>query len=282
MENVVNAVTDYSKLDRPGNKVRIRLHSLVFRVEPASKRKKLAEVDYLIDGEKSGRRVRAKHVVMACWNRVTAHVLEDLPRQQVKDLCYARKVPLIYGRAALNNWQAFKDANIGSISPRGNSLFWDSTSVQAGHEFGSVYGPTPVTPDQPAVLNFTVVPTDHNATPQLAAYEGGRKKLLQMSSRDLEKALIDVIDRTVNKSGGDFDPQRDIHSIMFNRWNYGYAHEMTSVWDPSLYGPWANQPQVRGRKPLKNVSIANSDSAAFAYTHSAINEGYRAVQDLPG
>ncbi len=34
MENVVNAVTDYSKLDRSGNKVRIRLHSLVFRVEP--------------------------------------------------------------------------------------------------------------------------------------------------------------------------------------------------------------------------------------------------------
>ncbi len=118
MENVVNAVTDYSKLDRRGNKVRIRLHSLVFRVEPAvDSRKKLAEVDYLIDGEKSGRRVRAKHVVMACWNRVTAHVLEDLPRQQVKDLCYARKTPLIYGRAALNNWQAFKDAKIGA-SPR--------------------------------------------------------------------------------------------------------------------------------------------------------------------
>jgi spermidine dehydrogenase len=132
------------------------------------------------------------------------------------------------------------------------------------------------------VLNFTVVPTDHDATPQLAAYEGGRKRLLEMSARDLEKALIDVIDRTVNKSGGDFEPQRDINSIMFNRWNYGYAHEMTSVGDPSLYGPWANQPQVRGRKPLRNVSIANSDSAAFAYTHSAINEGYRAVQDLPG
>jgi hypothetical protein len=30
------------------------------------------------------------------------------------------------------------------------------------------------------------------------------------------------------------------------------------------------------------VAIANSDSGAFAYTHSAIDEGYRAVQDLPG
>ena len=289
MESVVNAVTDYSKLDRPGNKVRIRLHSLVFNVKPGGskhrhgdRRKRLAEVDYLIDGERHGRRVRATHVVMACWNRVTAHILEDLPRSQVKDLCYARKTPLIYGRAALNNWQAFADAKISSVSPRGNSLFWDTTSLQAGVRFGSAYGPTPNTPDQPAVLNFTVVPTDHDATPQLAAYEGGRKKLLQMSFRDLERSVIDVLERSVNKAGGDFEPQRDLHSIMINRWNYGYAHELTSVWDPSLYGPWANQPQVRGRKPLKNVSIANSDSAAFAYTHSAINEGYRAVQDLPG
>jgi spermidine dehydrogenase len=288
-ENVVNAVTDYSKLDRRANSVRIRLNSLVFRVKPGGtrhrhgdRRKRLAEVDYLIDGERHGRRVRATHVVMACWNRVTAHILDDLPRSQVKDLCYARKTPLIYGRAALNNWQAFADAKVASVSPRGNSLFWDSTSLQAGQRFGAAYGPTPNTPDQPAVLNFTVVPTDHDATPQLAAYEGGRRRLLQMSFRDLERALIDVIDRSVNRSGGDFEPQRDIHSIMINRWNYGYAHELTSVWDPSLYGPWTNQPQVKGRRPLRNVSIANSDSAAFAYTHSAINEGYRAVQDLPG
>ena len=36
MENVVNAVTDYSQLDKRGNTVRIRLNSLVFRVKPAS------------------------------------------------------------------------------------------------------------------------------------------------------------------------------------------------------------------------------------------------------
>lgn len=51
--------------------------------------------------------------------------------------------------------------------------------------------------------------------------------------------------------------------------------------DPSDYGSVADQPHVRGRVPFRNVSIANSDSGAFAYTHSAINEGYRAIQDLP-
>jgi len=230
-----------------------------------------------------GFRVHARHVVMACWNRVTAHIVDDLPREQVEGLCYARKVPLIYGRAALRGWQAFADARIGSVAPRGNAIFWDSLSVNAGARFGSSYGPTPnEPPSAPAVLNFTVVPTGHTTTPQLAAYEVGRRRLLEMSFRELEASLWDLVERTVNRSGGDFDPERDVDSIMLNRWNYGYAHELTSVWDPSLYGPWAQQPHVIGRAPFRNVAIANSDSGAFAYTHSAIAEAYRAVGDLPG
>ena len=278
METIVKAQADYTKLDRPGNAVRIRLNSLVFRVKPG-KRSETAKVDYILDNR--ARRVEARHVVMACWNRVTAHVVEGLPKKQVEGLCYARKVPLIYGRAGLNDWKAFADARINNVSPRGNSLFWDSTALQAGARFGSAYGPTPNDPSQPAIVTFQVVATEHRATPQLAAYEGGRQRLLEMSFRDLENAFVDVLDRTLNKNGGDFDPERDIHSLMVNRWNYGYAHELTSVWDPSLYGPVAQQPQVIGRQPYRNVAVANSDSAAFAYTHSAIDEGYRAVQDLP-
>ena len=94
----------------------------------------------------SAERVRAKHVVMACWNRVTARLVDGLPRHQVEALDYARKVPLVYCRVGLRNWQAFADAQISSVSPRGNSLFWDSTSLSAGARFGSSYGPTPNTP----------------------------------------------------------------------------------------------------------------------------------------
>ncbi|HKW38066.1 MAG TPA: hypothetical protein VJO54_09685 [Burkholderiales bacterium] len=79
----------------------------------------------------------------------------------------------------------------------------------------------------------------------------------------------------------DFHPDRDVNSLMINRWNYGYAHELSSCFDASLYGPWADQPHRKGCVPFRNVSIANSDSESFAYTHSAINEGYRAVNDLP-
>ena len=48
-----------------------------------------------------------------------------------------------YGRAVLNNWRAWADAQISSITPRGKSLFWDSTSITAGARFGSAYGRLP-------------------------------------------------------------------------------------------------------------------------------------------
>jgi spermidine dehydrogenase len=70
-------------------------------------------------------------------------------------------------------------------------------------------------------------------------------------------------------------------TALANCGNYGYAYELCSTFDPSIFGPDSEQPQVKGRVPFRNVAIANSDSGAFAYTHSAINEAYRAVQDLP-
>ena len=71
---------DYTKLDRPGNSVRIRLNSLVFRVKPGKAPRATAKVDYLARRRRHPG-VEARHVVMACWNRVTAHIVEGLPRQ---------------------------------------------------------------------------------------------------------------------------------------------------------------------------------------------------------
>ncbi|MDH2415424.1 NAD(P)-binding protein [Nocardioides sp. CER19] len=279
-ETIVKAVVAYDQLDRRTNHVRIRLNSTVVRVEPGRTRGGKATVTY-VRRDGVGERVRARHVVMACWNRVTARLVDGLPRHQVENLTYARKVPLVYCRVALRNWQAFADAKISSISPRGDSLFWDSCSLQAGQVFGSAYGPTPTTPDRPALLSLNKVPNDPRELTQLASYERGRQQLLTTSLRTFEHEIVDLIDRTVNASGGDFEPERDIESIVVNRWNYGYAYELCSTFDPSIFGPAAQQPHVKGRVPYRNVSIANSDSGAFAYTHSAINEAFRAVNDLP-
>ena len=39
--------------------------------------------------------------------------------------------------------------------------------------------------------------------------------------------------------------------------------------------------QQIGRQPFGNIAIANSDAGADAYTHTAIDQAWRAVNDLP-
>jgi len=282
---IVKAKCDYSQLDRPGRRVRIRLNSHVYRVVPANKRREHAIVEYL---QRNGRarKVQAKHVIMACWNRVTAHVVEGLPEEQRKNLCYARKVPIIYGRAGLRNWKAWADAKISRVDIRGKTPLFSNVVLNAGGGFGPpgdpVYGPHPADdPERPATISFTAYPNDPYAFPQTYAYETGRRILLEKSFKDLEDEVVSILDRSLNAHGGDFDPQRDVHSWYINRWTYGYAHELSALFDPSLRGPWEEQPHRKGCKPFRNVAIGNADSQAMAYTHAAIQEGYRAVQDLP-
>jgi spermidine dehydrogenase len=76
-----------------------------------------------------------------------------------------------------------------------------------------------------------------------------------------------------------FDPARDIDGITVNRWAHGYAFGPNSLFDP--HWPDGQQPWVLGRKPFGPITIANSDSAAIAYSDAAIDQAYRAVNELP-
>jgi spermidine dehydrogenase len=78
-------------------------------------------------------------------------------------------------------------------------------------------------------------------------------------------------------SGG-FDPAEDILAITVDRWPHGYARDHIDLEDTE----WNTQPypNVVGRQPFGNISIANSDAGADAYTHTAIDQAWRAVNEL--
>lgn len=64
-----------------------------------------------------------------------------------------------------------------------------------------------------------------------------------------------------------------------NRWAHGYAFTPNSLFDPD----WKEEgkPWVIGRKPFGSITSANADAGANAYTDEAIDQAYRAVQELP-
>jgi spermidine dehydrogenase len=60
-----------------------------------------------------------------------------------------------------------------------------------------------------------------------------------------------------------------------NRWAHGYAAGEEEF-------PAGEAPHLAGRKPIGRITIANSDAGARAYLDCAIDEAWRAVNELPG
>ena len=99
---------------------------------------------------------------------------------------------------------------------------------------------------------------------------------------DTHIAIWLVTDRSqlsMGELGAIIDPANDITAITVNRWSHGYSYEYNSLWDPAW--PADQQPCVIGRQPFGRITIANADAGAFAYANSAIDQAWRAVNELP-
>ena len=274
MDDVVTARADYSKLDVDGHAVRIRLGATVVNVKKNHKAGSQApgvSVAYMRDGKL--KRTSARHCVLACYNAMVPYLCPELPATQKKALHYCVKAPFLYTHVAIRNWEPFQKLGIHQIvAPGGYHSFvaLDFPVSIGEYEF-------PSKPEEPAVLFMLRTPCRPGA-PRQDQYRAGRYELLSTKFETMERNVREQLQRMLGDAG--FDATRDIEGITVNRWAHGYAYEYDSYSDRDL--PRGPRPNVLGRKPFGSITIANSDSAARAYTDAAIDEGYRAVQELPG
>ena len=271
-EDSVLATVDYAALDRPQSPVRIRLSSTVARVRHVGDPGSAKEVEVSYAQQKKVFAVRAKGVVLACWNMMIPYLCPELPAAQQEALKYGVKVPLVYTSVALKNWQAFKKLGINGVTTPG--MYHTGVRLEMPTVIGG-YDPTPASPDDPILVRMTRTP----CKPGLSAREqqrAGHVDLLMTPFRTFERNIRDQLARVL--AGGGFDPARDIDAITVNRWPHGYAYEYNPLWDPDW--PPGQSPCEIGRKPFGRITIAHSDAAAAAYTDQAIDQAFRAVNEL--
>jgi spermidine dehydrogenase len=264
-EDLVTAPVDYSQLDR--GPVRLRLSSTALRVRHTSPGE--AEVTYGRDTK--AYTVRAKSVVMACWNMMIPYLLDELPAEQKTALHYGVKVPLVYTQVALRNWTAFHKLGTHRVTSPG--MYHSSMALSEPIDIGAYA--TAHTPEEPIVLHLLRTPCQ----PGLSARDqqrAGHAELLATPFATFEHNIRDQLGRVLG--GGGFDPDHDITGITVNRWPHGYAYEYNPLWDPDW--PPGQSPCEIGRQRHGRIAIANSDAAAAAYTDVAIDQGYRAVDEL--
>ena len=271
VEDVVTANANYGQLDRVTSPVRLRLNSTVVAARNLGRTEPAAEVEVSYTQGSQLFTVRAKRCVLACWNVMIPYLCPELPATQKEALHYLVKVPLVYGAVGLRNWTSFQRLGIHNVSSPGG--YWDSISLNAAIDIGDYHSPK--SPSEPILLHLSRTPCKPGL-PAREQHKAGRMELLATSFEDFERNTRDQLARILAPGG--FDPAEDIQAITINRWPHGYGYEYNPLFDPDW--PEAARPNVIGRRKFGRITIANTDSGATAYTDVAIDQAYRAVQEL--
>jgi spermidine dehydrogenase len=271
MHDVVLSRADYSKLDVPTQRVRIRLNSTAVQATHAlgTDQSKFASVVYV--KQQRLHRVKARHAVLACYNAMIPYLCPELPQAQKAALRYLVRMPLVYTHVALRDWTAFHRLGLRQIVSPGS--FYSFTSLDFPVSLGGYQFPSK--PEEPAVLFMLRVPCKPGL-PRRDQNRAGRAELLATPPETYEREARQQLGRMFAELG--FDAERDIAAVTVNRWAHGYAFIPNRLFDPE----WeeAERPWVIGRKPWGNYAIANSDAGASAYMDVAIDQASRAVDEL--
>jgi spermidine dehydrogenase len=270
MDDVVLADFDYAKLDVDGAPIRLRLNSTAVAVANARTRGGPVDIGYMRAG--TLHRVQARQCVLACYNMIIPHIMPELPEAQKQALALSVKMPLVYVNVAIRNWRAFAKLGVDDIhSPK---AYYSQTKLDYPVSLGGYHNPRD--PSEPMLLHMEHIPlTPNRGLTNVEQFRLGRQLLLSTPFAEYESRIVDQLDRMLGPGG--FQSARDIAAITVNRWPHGYAYSADSLFDPETEGP---PPYEIARKRRGSVTIANSDAGWNSYTHEAIDQAWRAVNEL--
>lgn len=272
VDDLITAKASYARLDDASWPVRVRLNSTVVRVRhlgpPASASQ--TEITYVRAGKLY--RVRANNCILACWHVVIPYLCPELPLEQRAALADCAKVPIVYANVAIADWKSFQKLGVKSVYAPG--CYHTSVELDLPVSLGDYQCPR--SSDQPIVLHMMRTPCDPGF-PAREQHRRGRSELLSTSFETFERKIRGQLGRTLGPGG--FDPARDISAITVNRWPHGYTYQYNSLWD-KFWLEGGEQPCAIARKSFGRIAIANADASAYAYTDAALDQAYRAVQEI--
>lgn len=267
MEDIVLAKFDYSKLDLDSNSVRLRLNSVAVNVVNV---KSGGEVSYIHENKLY--KVFGRKVILAGYNMMIPFLMPEIAQEQQDALRLNVKKPLVYTNVVLKNWQSF--AKLGLHDVYSPTSFYARLKLDYPVSLGDYKFSQ--SPDEPICVHMYSAPTTPGKG--LDAREQsrlGRAFLFETPFEEMEATVRDHLSRVLAGTG--FDHERDIDGITVNRWPHGYSNSINTLVDDRQ----AMKAKIElARQPVGNISIANSDAGWQALTQSAIDQAWRAVNEL--
>lgn len=268
MESIITAKFDYSQLDKPENSVRLRLNSTGVHAANVTDG---VEVTYLKEGKLH--KVKGGHVIMAGYNMMIPYIVPEIPEAQKEALRKNVKAPLVYTKVIISNWEPFIKKGVHEIySP---AAPYSRVKLDYPVDIGDYKHPRD--PKKPICLHMVYVPTFPGSGLTFREQSRkGRAFLLGTPFDTHERMVREQLQGMFEDAG--FNHEKDIQAITVNRWAHGYAYTYSGLFDGTEES--AQAIINTARQPVGRIAIANSDSDWAAYAHAAIDQGWRAVNEL--
>jgi spermidine dehydrogenase len=263
---------DYGALDRADHPVHLRLNSTAVGVQE-NKDKRVA-VNYVQNGRSVS--VTGDRCILACYNGAIPYLCPDLPEKQKEGLRYGVKVPLTVTNVLLKDGRAWSKMGAGAVNcPQDPyvSMTTPPPTTTGGYQL-------PQNSDDPMLVYLLGVPNVEITGKETSReiLRTARHKVYATTFETYEQEVRDQLQGVLGEFG--FNHETDIRAITVNRWPHGYAYEYMSLDDKQW--PEGKAPHEIGRAQFGRISIANSDSEAYAYVNAAIDSAWRAVEEQTG
>lgn len=269
-EDIYNGTINFSALDDPAARVRMRLASTAVRVEHNGEPENsdFVKVTYVQNGKAFSLKARA--VAMASGSWVAKRVVRDIPETHRRAMDKFIRSPVLVVNVALTNWRFLR--NLGLTACRWFDGFGFSCNIRRPMTVGD-YKP-PLDPARPAVLTL-YVPFFYPGLPAREQGVKGRKELLSKSFSDYEILIRKQMLKLFGNAG--FDPGSDIAGIILNRWGHAYVNPQ-----PGFYFGQSGEesPSDVVRKPFGRIAFGHSEHNGHQHWVGAVEEGARAVDHL--
>jgi spermidine dehydrogenase len=271
VEAVIRNTVNFSALDAPGNRARVRLKATAVAVQHDSDPNKSSSVTVVYLMGNKLYRLKARSVVMAGGSWTTKHIVTDLPTTHQEAYAQFYRSPCMMANVAVQNWRFLYKMGISGcrwFEGIGNYMEVRRLALTG------IESPT-IGPDSPIVLSLKVLYSYPGDSTEEQGNRG-RRQMLGTSFKDYETRIRDQFTEMFVKSG--FDAQRDIAGIILNRWGHAYLTPQ-----PGFFFGHAGKPaprEILRNTPFGRIAFANTDLAGAMDHRYSILEAKRAVEQL--
>ena len=134
----------------------------------------------------------------------------------------------------------------------------------------------PKDPSEPMVVHMVRIAVPYGTGKDVReACKIGRSELYRASYHDLEKQALDQLREMYDVAGENLDDK--ILAITINRWGHGYSYERNVLFDKDDI---AEKTLDSVKQAHGNIHMANSDADWMPYADGAIDQAWRAVQEI--